>query len=208
MFNSSYSLGFPRQIPEESGTVDGIIPSTWAADELEITAEGVYDMNTGALSVIGCRSGTSISGTKLQEDDSLDYEILVRIRFPPVNSARKRNYIDGTIKSTRAQSDPLYFGTLNVSSNMQGISSGETVFLLALASDTFAALFIIKQIRDAKWNPEAIRSTALFMLEILTLGHMTPPAFAVREWLPEHENRQDILLKSSRLLGPSEAIMI
>ncbi|KAI4326073.1 hypothetical protein MLD38_031423 [Melastoma candidum] len=212
MFNISYSIRVPRHITEES---DATGMSTWGAEELRLTAEGVYDMNTGTVCMIGCRTIASISGTNPQEDvDPLDCEILIRIRFPPVNLARKGNYIGGTIESMRAQTDPLYFKTLNVSSNKLYMEEArkfiwrtDAEFLLALASNTFTGLFVVKQIQLTKQNREAARLTSLFMLLILSLSNVLPLMFAIRKWLPERDNLQDILLMCSRLIGPSEVVL-
>ncbi|KAI7980431.1 hypothetical protein LOK49_Contig148G00007 [Camellia lanceoleosa] len=86
-------------------TIVGQIWTTKTVNE----EEGVYDEETGNLCMVGC--------TKLSKDDqrsnteSMDCEVVVKFQYQPMNS-KNGGQIKGTIKSTRKETDPLYFAQL------------------------------------------------------------------------------------------------
>ncbi|TYJ39024.1 hypothetical protein E1A91_A04G036900v1 [Gossypium mustelinum] len=80
--------------------------------KIRISAEGVYDIATGSLCMVGCRHLRS--GDKSFSSDSMDCEILVKISFPPLNSDM-RSKIKGSIQSMREKPDPLSFKPLQFS---------------------------------------------------------------------------------------------
>ncbi|XVF78504.1 hypothetical protein PTKIN_Ptkin14bG0139500 [Pterospermum kingtungense] len=79
--------------------------------EIQISAEGLYDAETGNLCMVGC--GVLRSENKAFLSQSMDCQIHVGISFPPSNSDRKNSIIKGTIKSLRGETDPLYLGPIH-----------------------------------------------------------------------------------------------
>ncbi|KAI7980428.1 hypothetical protein LOK49_Contig148G00003 [Camellia lanceoleosa] len=110
--------------------------------------EGVYDENRN-LSMLGC--------TKLSKDDqrskteSMDCEVAVRFQYQPMNS-KNGGKIKGTIKSTRKETDPLYFGQLEVSAStyyteeaQNSIWRMDLEIAMVLISNTLACVFVVLQ---------------------------------------------------------------
>ncbi|KAF2316308.1 hypothetical protein GH714_041649 [Hevea brasiliensis] len=89
--NISYKMNFPS-----------FNSSLNEYSQVEVFAEGIYDPETGVMCMVGCRYLGSNNHT---DDDLMDCEFLVNLEFPPVDS---NNYIQGTMKSTRKESDPHY----------------------------------------------------------------------------------------------------
>ena len=52
--------------------------------EVEISAEGIYDAETGLLCMVSCRKLSS--SLKTYDSNSMDCQILVNLQFPPLNS--------------------------------------------------------------------------------------------------------------------------
>lgn len=147
--------------------------------EVEISAEGVYDSKTGQLCMIGCRN--IVSSNQSWINDSMDCEILLSFQFPPSIPKDKEGCIKGSIKSTRVDSDPLYFKPMDVYSVshiavavQESISKMDWEIAMALISNTFSCLFIGLQLVHVKKHSEVLPSISLVMLLLLTLGHMIP----------------------------------
>ncbi|KAA8523899.1 hypothetical protein F0562_010322 [Nyssa sinensis] len=113
--NISYKISFTPLAGDKLG--DGIFPYNFSLSpngQVEISAEGIYNADTGHLCMVGCKK----VGSDIQKstNDSVDCDILVNFQFPPLNSM-KGSVIKGSIQSTRKNTDPLYFKPLNMSSN-------------------------------------------------------------------------------------------
>ncbi|PSS16185.1 Anaerobic sulfatase-maturating enzyme like [Actinidia chinensis var. chinensis] len=78
-------------------------------EKVEISAEGVYDYETGLLCMIGCRNLDPEFHKSM--NDSMDCELLLKFQFPPVN-AKRGGLVKGSIESIRDKTDPLYFEVL------------------------------------------------------------------------------------------------
>ncbi|KAF8388560.1 hypothetical protein HHK36_027235 [Tetracentron sinense] len=108
----SYTISFT--LPPDFKLGGGSI-STNMSSTVEIFAEGIYDVGTGGLCMVGCRDLGS-NHQKSTKNDSMDCEILVDVQFPPLN-AKSGGYVKGTIKSTQEKTDSLYFKHLELSSS-------------------------------------------------------------------------------------------
>ncbi|KAK0600913.1 hypothetical protein LWI29_019520 [Acer saccharum] len=81
---------------------------------VEISAEGIYDAETGSLCMVGCRYlGLNNQTSK---NDLMDCEIRVNLQFPSLNAKKEGVYITGSISSLRDKSDPVHFESVYVSS--------------------------------------------------------------------------------------------
>ncbi|XP_073137757.1 uncharacterized protein [Henckelia pumila] len=84
-------------------------------NQMQITAEGVYDSETGYLCMVGCRKFPS--NVMKYDKESRDCEIVVNFRFAPtIINDKTGSVISGSIRSTRMKTDPLYFEDMTVSS--------------------------------------------------------------------------------------------
>lgn len=73
---------------------------------VKITAEGIYNAETGRLYMVGCN------------EDTKDCEILINLQLSSLlKSNNGANIISRTIKSRRKNSDPLYFLPLAFEAN-------------------------------------------------------------------------------------------
>ncbi|KAG8386318.1 hypothetical protein BUALT_Bualt03G0136500 [Buddleja alternifolia] len=147
---------------------------------VEITAEGVYDVETGHLCMLGCRKLLSYN-LKSTNHSTTDCEILVKFEFAPLNERRGSGLIKGSIKSMREKVDPLYFEDLSLlsaafyrSGAKKSISRMDLEIILVLISSTFVCIFVGLQLIHVKRNPEVLPCISLVMLVILCLGHMIP----------------------------------
>ncbi|CAN1746412.1 hypothetical protein LINPERHAP1_LOCUS2774 [Linum perenne] len=148
-----------------------------------ISAEGVYKAETGYLCMVGCKyaSPSSYSSNITEELpglDSKDCEVLVKIEFPSIDS---NDYIQGSIKSMRKESDSLYFKPLTFTAySFYGRRARESVWrmdlevIMSLASSTLLCFFVAHQIFHVKRNPEVFPFLSILMLLVLTLGNLIP----------------------------------
>ncbi|OMO55633.1 hypothetical protein CCACVL1_27141 [Corchorus capsularis] len=85
---------------------------------MKITAEGIYDSETGFLCMVGCRKiGIGSSNDQVSQSAySLDCEILLNFQFPPIKPDKNGGYVKGSIESRREKTDPLYFNPLHLAS--------------------------------------------------------------------------------------------
>ncbi|XVF78506.1 hypothetical protein PTKIN_Ptkin14bG0139700 [Pterospermum kingtungense] len=86
---------------------------------IQISAEGFYDSETGSLCMVGCKESLS---------HSMDCEILVEIQFPPLELYSKGSKFKGSIKSMRETTDVLYFGPMGCSGTANYHSWSEESF--------------------------------------------------------------------------------
>ncbi|XP_057791158.1 uncharacterized protein LOC131008288 [Salvia miltiorrhiza] len=153
--------------------------------EVEITAEGVYDAETGYLCMVGCRkvepygkSSAHISG---------DCEILVTLQFSPL-TGKRGGRTKGTITSTRARTDPLHFHDMIMSSAGYYVEeAARTVWrmdmevAMVLISNTLVCVFVGLQIRHVRRYSMVPSSISLLMLLILSVAHMLPLIFNLED---------------------------
>ncbi|XP_026658583.2 uncharacterized protein LOC103702592 [Phoenix dactylifera] len=166
------------------------------------TAEGIYNAETGMLCMVGCRYPISSVARKQANgaaSDSMDCEILINLQLPPLDP-RAGEHFNGTIRSLREKSDPLFFDPLQVSSSsIYRIQTAEISWrmdieiIMVLISLTLSCFFIRMQIYHVKKHPDVLPSISILMLVILALGYMVP-LFLNFEAFFEHHNRYSILL--------------
>ncbi|KAK0601017.1 hypothetical protein LWI29_020587 [Acer saccharum] len=82
--------------------------------QVEISAEGIYDAETGSLCMVGCRY-VGLNNQNL-ENDTIDCEICVNLQFSSLNAKKDGVDITGSIISLRDKSDSLHFESVYVSS--------------------------------------------------------------------------------------------
>ncbi|XP_052177669.1 uncharacterized protein LOC127791956 [Diospyros lotus] len=177
----------------------------------QISAEGVYNDETGQLCMVGCRQ----LGPDLRKltNVSMDCDILLNFQFAPLN-AKSGNTIKGSIESTREKNDSLFFEKLTLSSNAyytstakQAVTRIDLEIVLALISNTLKCVFVGLQLWYVKKNPNVLPSMSLIMLVILTLGQMIPLVLNFEALFIGNRNRQNALLWSGGGLEVNEVII-
>ncbi|XP_044509364.1 uncharacterized protein LOC123228135 [Mangifera indica] len=150
---------------------------SWRYEILKFSAEGIYDAETGQLCMVGCRHIVPKNQSLIH--DSIDCEVLINFQFPPSSLKMKEGYIEGTIKSTRVKSDPLYFEKFDVTSATyttpaikKSIKRMDLEIIIAVITNTLACVFMGLQLFHVKKHPEVLPFISISMLFILTLGHM------------------------------------
>lgn len=200
LLNVSYRISY--SLPNSS--YDG-------SEQTEILAEGVYNAATGMLCMVGCRYLLASVNEK-QVNGSKDCEILINMQLSPLNpEAGERLY--GSIKSSRKESDPLYFEPLETrlyvmynSQSVESIWRMDMEITMVLISLTLLCIFIGFQLFYINKNPDVLPSISVTMLVILTLGHMIPLVLNF-EALFMRRNTQNVLLWSGGWLEANEVIV-
>ncbi|TVU35536.1 hypothetical protein EJB05_17432, partial [Eragrostis curvula] len=171
LLSVSYHLEY--QVP-----VRGVNSHEMLQEERRITAEGVYDTQTGHMCMLACQE--------------MDCEVLVTVQFAPIE-AESRDRAAGTISSLRNQSDPLFFEALDfvgggmyrvqvvdLASRME--AEGVMMVVTAVLSSVLTAL----QMHHAWKHRDAIPATSVTMLVVLAMGNLLPLLFnfepAVLAW--------------------------
>lgn len=203
--NISYRINIHHFLPVNNSRNGSDIPR----DRMEITAEGVYDSDTGYLCMVGCiRKSTNST--------SVDCEVRVRFILPSMNGNRGENggsFITGIIESTRAKTDPLHFKHLSLSSTAyysvmaeETISRMDMEIVMVLMSNTLSCVFVILQIFHVRRNPEARSCISLIMLVLLCLGHVVPLVLNF-ESLFSNNSKQTSLLGSGGWIEACEVTL-
>ncbi|XP_043689196.1 uncharacterized protein LOC122640125 [Telopea speciosissima] len=207
VLNVSYQISFT--IPPEF-KFGRILPSTHTL--IKISGEGIYNGETGNLCMVGCRSLDSKYKISAK-NDSIDCEVFINVQFHPLD-AKIGSHVKGTIKSTREKSDPLYFKSLEVSSNAIYRSQAEESLwrmdleiTMVLISNTFACVFIGLQLFYVKKHLDMVPFISLVMLIILTLGHMIPLLLNFEALFMADRNKQNVLLGTGGWLEVNEVIV-
>ncbi|KAK3424322.1 hypothetical protein EUGRSUZ_F01120 [Eucalyptus grandis] len=211
-FNISYHIGFTGLQHVKRTNKNASYNQSWSSnDRVKISAEGVYNAETGDLCMVGCKS-VVLTGEK-QIDRSPDCEILIRLQFPPL-SKKKQDHIVGTIESTRNPSDPLHFERQSVTSDSpymeevrRSIRGMDLELSLVLASSTFLCIFIGLQILHVKKHPEVVPFVSIAMLVILTLGHVFPLVLNFEALFLDERNRRHSSLGSGQWLETNEVVV-
>ncbi|OMO78192.1 hypothetical protein COLO4_24815 [Corchorus olitorius] len=173
--------------------------------EIQISAEGVYDAETGNLCMIGCKHLI----------DSMDCEILVKFQFSPSNSDKGRgNNIKGSIESMRQSTDSLRFEPLQISARANYVSwSSESIprmnfeMIMSVISNTLAIVFVAFQIFHVRKHRGVGPSVSLVMLVVLALGHLTPLVLNLEAMFTQEDSRRSILWRSGIWVEMKEVII-
>ncbi|KAG6503039.1 uncharacterized protein LOC121986573 [Zingiber officinale] len=149
------------------------------SEEFELAAEGIYSSATGMLCMRGCRYPNLDSENHMP----MDCDISINIQFPPLNpKSEDQGIINGTITSTREESDSLYFKPITVffrrymfmATAAESIWRMEMETVMVLISLTFSCLCILLQIVHANKHRDVVSSISIVMLLILNLGFVIP----------------------------------
>lgn len=179
---------------------------------LYISAEGIYYRDTGILCMIGCWHLGSINHN-LISNDSLDCSLMINVQFPPLH-AEYGEIVKGTIESTRAKSDPLYFERLQLSSNSitttqakASIWRMDLEITMVLISNTLACIFVGLQLFYMKKHPHVHPFISIVMVIVLTLGHMIPLLLNFEALFVANRNQTNVFLGSGGWLEVNEVIV-
>ncbi|WCJ20697.1 hypothetical protein M5689_002914 [Euphorbia peplus] len=172
-----------------------------------ISAEGVYDPETGVLCMVGCK--VLDSNSQIKANNPMDCEIVVDVQFPPLESG---DQIKGSIKSTREKSSPQYFESILFSA-VPYYSHGRSIWrmdfeiVMALISNTLICIFVGCQILYVKKRRNVIPFISLVMLVLLALGHMIPLVLNFEALFISRQNSRSFLGRSGNPLEVNEVIV-
>lgn len=194
-------MSFRSKPGAESGGIISLFRSSSSAIylQLEISAEGIHDPKTGVLRMVGCRKLSSEIETSTT-NDSMDCDILVSFHFLPLNS-KNGSYTKGMIQSTRRESDPLHFPSLDLSSAaFTLVEARKSIWrmtietTMVLASDTIAFLFLSLQFIHVKKQPNLLPSNSILILGILAFEYLIPLLQDFNAILLEIHNHERIVI--------------
>ncbi|XP_028779898.1 uncharacterized protein LOC114739193 [Neltuma alba] len=210
LFNISYKI---RMSLSDNGTLrDKKSLFSMYNEAVTISAEGVYDAGAGSLCMVGCRI-LPPSNNVIPMSRSVDCEILVKFRFPPLH-LRSAGYIVGSIESTRNKSDPLHFNSLGLSSAAiykevarETVERMDMEIIMVLISATVHCVLVGFQLCHVKKNPQVLPFISLTMLSILTLSHMIPLVLNFEALISQNHNAKNFVLSSVAWLESNEIIV-
>ncbi|KAJ6837073.1 uncharacterized protein M6B38_323930 [Iris pallida] len=176
LLNVSYKLSY--------GSFNSSSSSSSLRMYVDVSAEGVYNTETGTICMVGCRDGDRMD-SDLHENIGngypMDCEISVSIQLAPMNASSFDTgiHLNGTIRSTRKKgADPLYFEPIEMSSyNMYAAEAVRTVrrmgaeVVMVLVSKTLSCVLVVLQLLHAKRRPQALPSVSVGTLVVVALGH-------------------------------------
>ncbi|KAK1354238.1 zf-RVT domain-containing protein [Heracleum sosnowskyi] len=204
--NVSYSLSFSwtGEVKLRTG-YSSLNASLNSYGRLVISAEGIYDAETGYLCMVGCRD--------LGFNHSADCDILLSFQFPESEGSNE-GFIKGSMKSTRKQSDPLFFEQLSIqATSFSSFEARRSVWridleiTMVLISNTLACISIFFQLYYAKKHPNTLPHISLVMLVILTLGNMIPLVLNFEALFLPKQNTENVMLSSAGWLEVNEVIV-
>ncbi|XP_057538422.1 uncharacterized protein LOC130815912 [Amaranthus tricolor] len=203
--NVAYRLTF---FPKDEFKVGG---RSFAMNEtIRISAEGIYDTETGRLCMVGCWNLENDGSAPLNAS-TLDCDTSVKLQFPPRDSSVK---VKGTIESKRENSDRLYFDHLDVSSTSLTTIQVTKAFwrmdfeiTLVLISNTLACIFVGLQLFHVKRNPNALPFISVIMLVVITLGHMIPLLLNMEAFFLSSPSKRTVLFGSGGWLEVNEVLV-
>ncbi|POO00069.1 hypothetical protein TorRG33x02_041960 [Trema orientale] len=205
LVNISYrmSLNFPPDFKFSHGS---------SLSNVEISAEGTYDRDTGVLCMIGCRNIGSTT-QNLVTNATVDCAITVNVQFSPLNANSDKN-IRGSIESTRQTSDPFYFGRLELSSKSLYSSQAaasiwrmDLEITMVLISNTLTCVFVGLQLFYIKSHPDALPFISIVMLIIFTMGSLIPLLLNFEALFVANHSQQNVFLGSGGWLEVNEVIV-
>ncbi|GJN18083.1 hypothetical protein PR202_gb05204 [Eleusine coracana subsp. coracana] len=169
----------------------------------EIKAEGVYDTETGFVSMLGCR----------ELNVSTDCKVLITVQFSSLEESQASGHGKGRISSLRDKTDVLYFESRNITLyGMYSEQVSESIWrmdmerIITLASSTLSCAFAILQILHIKRNRDAARATSITMLVVLALGHAIPLVLDLHTLLA-NRSRLFVELSGNGLLELHELVL-
>ncbi|GAB2298677.1 hypothetical protein Dimus_032748 [Dionaea muscipula] len=178
LLNVSYQISFNPRAEFQLGS-----QSFSSMEEISISTDGILDIGTGLVCMVGCRRRR----VDIRSEPLDDCQVFISIQFPSPNSSNKARgelIIKGTINSKREKTDPLYFEQLELSSSAASLlSKREAVasiwrmdleIIMALMSNTLMCIFVVLQLFHLKKHPDALPFVSIVMLTALALGHMIP----------------------------------
>ncbi|XP_010915917.1 uncharacterized protein [Elaeis guineensis] len=176
----------------------------------EISAEGIYNANTGKLCMVGCQYPSYAFAKKQGKgvNNTMDCKILINVQLPPLNPEFGERF-NGKIESTREKSDPLFFNPVEVSS-YAFVGTAQTVWrmdieiVMVVISLTLSCIFIRMQFYHLKKH---FSSMSITMLVVLTLGHMIPLMLNFGALFYKNHNPHNFLYRSSGWLEANEVIV-
>ncbi|MFS7921400.1 hypothetical protein Hanom_Chr03g00236351 [Helianthus anomalus] len=200
--NISFEISFMLSMDSDSGSgISSLNLSSTDKDRVEISAEGIYDYETGQVCMVGCRN---------LKNASFDCEILVKFQSP----RGRESLIKGNIESLREKNDPLYFENLNiVSRSFSRNEARESIWrmdletVMVLISNTLTCVFTGRQLFHLKKRAEMVRSISLLMMLVLTLGHMVPLVLNFEAIFSNARNQQNVPVRINGLLEVNEVIV-
>ncbi|KAB1201054.1 hypothetical protein CJ030_MR0G005169 [Morella rubra] len=205
MLNISYKMSFTPPPDFQFG-------SDTFSKAVDISAEGIYDTDTGLLCMIGCRHLGS-ANQNLVKKDSSDCEIMIKVQFPPLR-AENGEIVTGTIESTRTNSDPLYFEKLQLSANsITTIQAKASIWrmdleiTMVLISNTLACVFVGLQLIFVKKHPHVLPFISIAMVIVLMLGHMIPLLLNFEALFVGNHSQTSVFLGSGGWLEVYEVIV-
>ncbi|KQK04943.1 uncharacterized protein LOC106866218 [Brachypodium distachyon] len=167
-----------------------------------ISAEGVYDTETGTLSLVACR----------EVNVSSDCKIMLTAQFATLD-AKATQHVQGKIKSLREKTDPLFFETLDIASYgmytdqvEKSIWRMDLESTMALISMTLSCIFIAVQLFHVKKVPEALPAMSITMLVVLASGYMIPLVLNF-EALFKNNNKQTFQFSDGGWLEVNEVMV-
>ncbi|XP_027170073.1 uncharacterized protein LOC113769940 [Coffea eugenioides] len=202
--NISYKITFSYiNLKEQIASLNSSL-NQWG--QLVISAEGVYDTETGHLCMVGCREIHPLHSS----EKSFDCEMIIDVEFPPLSSMVGSS-INGVIQSRRAKTDSLYFEQLNISSSsyytvqaQESIWRMDLEIIMVLISNTLACLFVASQLFYVKKHPEVLPFISVVMLSIITLGHMVPLVLNLEALFIKNHDQQNVILRGDGWLELNE----
>ncbi|KAK6934256.1 Protein of unknown function DUF2921 [Dillenia turbinata] len=173
--NISYKISLSLPLGTDLG---GGLSAQNSSSDILISAEGIYDIETGDLCMVGCRELNS--SLQMSSNQTMDCQIAIKLKFPPSNS-RRASHIKGNLISTRLISDTLHFEELEISADAYGMFESQLSIwrmdmeiAMVLISNTLAFVFVALQIFYARKHQESHAQISLVMLMVLALGHLIP----------------------------------
>ncbi|TYH30135.1 hypothetical protein ES288_A01G069600v1 [Gossypium darwinii] len=211
--NISYKIDIKWHTSQKLATKNyvSVVPD----EKMEITAEGVYDADTGGLCMVGCRkfalTDRALGNTS---NTSIDCEILLNFQFAPVKGFENGGYIRGRIESTRDKSDDLYFDPLDVSSVAYSreqarhtIWAMDLEIVMVVISQTLICLFLRSQVYHARRHPKTLPFTSLVMSVILTMGQLIPLVLNYEALFYRKRDQDTMLFQTGGWLEVNEVII-
>ncbi|KAE8652716.1 hypothetical protein Csa_014286 [Cucumis sativus] len=200
LLNISYRINFRSSDFKLAG-------ENFSSKKVLISAEGIYDKNTGSLCMTGCWQ------RELMKTRILDCQIVVKVQFPSVD-ASGMDHIQGTIESKRSKSDPFYFDNLELSSvSLYRKQAEDSLWrmdleiIMVLISNTLACLFLVLQLFYVNKHPEVLPFVSALMVVIMCLGHMIPLLLNFEALFAAKRNQQNVFLGSGGWLEVNEVIV-
>ena len=192
---------------------------------IDISAEGIYNAATGMFCMVGCRdlSNSLNFPRKGKTEDYMDCKIIINMQFSPLNvyngehlegNFSSTKHLNGTIKSTREKSDPLFFEPLEISSHtiyqseaIESVSRMDMEITMVLVSLTLLCTFTVLQIFYVKKHQVVLSSISITMLVTLALGYMVPLVLNFVSLFMRFRSKQNVLLWTGGWLDVSEVIV-